>query len=160
MSSILPYSHTHKYISLSLFFFPFLRLDRCYFLFSLLVNFASTTVIEFYFPVHLFCFCICLCKLVNFASTTMIEFCFLFRSLCFLMCIMGIIIDLVKLKFNMQEDLDGPMTRARAKQLQRALTNQIGMIEVVSELKIKNQFEIGSRVLICLQLELGDGKSP
>jgi hypothetical protein len=34
-----------------------------------------------------------------------------------------------KAKSNMQEDSDGPMTRARAKQLQRALTSQIGMIE-------------------------------
>jgi hypothetical protein len=65
-----------------------------------------------------------------------------------------------KVKSNMQEDSDGPMTRARAKQLQRALTSQIGMIEAMSELKISNQFEIGSRVLICLQLELRDGKSP
>ena len=63
-----------------------------------------------------------------------------------------------KVESNMQEDSDGPMTRARAKQLQRALTNQIAMIEAASELKISNQFEIGSRVLICLQLELGDGK--
>jgi len=63
-------------------------------------------------------------------------------------------------KSNMQEDSDGLMTRARAKQLQRVLTSQIGMIEVASELKISNQFEIGSRVLICLQLELGDEKSP
>jgi hypothetical protein len=39
------------------------------------------------------------------------------------------------------------MTRARAKQLQRALTSQIGMIEAALELKISNQFEIGSRVL-------------
>jgi hypothetical protein len=52
------------------------------------------------------------------------------------------------------------MTRAKAKQLQSALTGQIGMIEAVSKLKISNQFEIGSRVLICLQLELRDGKSP
>jgi len=65
-----------------------------------------------------------------------------------------------KAKSNMQEDLEGLMTRARVKQLQRALTSQIGMIEAVSELKISNQFEIGSRVLICLQLELRDGKSP
>jgi len=65
-----------------------------------------------------------------------------------------------KAKTNMQEDSDGPMTRARAKQLQRALTSQIGMIEAASELKISNQFEIGSRMFICLQLELGDGKSP
>ena len=63
-------------------------------------------------------------------------------------------------KSNMQEDSDGPMTRTRAKQLQRALTSQIGMIEAASMLKISNQFEIGSRVLICLQLELRDGKSP
>jgi hypothetical protein len=65
-----------------------------------------------------------------------------------------------KVKSNMQEDSDGPMTRARAKQLQRALTSQIGMIEATSELKISNQFEIGSKVLIYLQLELRDGKSP
>jgi hypothetical protein len=65
-----------------------------------------------------------------------------------------------KAKSLMQEDSDGPMTRARAKQLQRTLTSQIGMIEAASELKISNQFEIGSRVLICLQLELRDRKSP
>jgi len=65
-----------------------------------------------------------------------------------------------KAKTNVQEDSDGPMTRARAKQLQRALTSQIGMIDVASELKISNQFEIGSRMFICLQLELGDEKSP
>jgi hypothetical protein len=65
-----------------------------------------------------------------------------------------------KAKTNVQEDSDGPMTRARAKQLQRALTSQIGIIEAASELKIRNQFEIGSRMFICLQLELGDGKSP
>ena len=41
-------------------------------------------------------------------------------------------------KSNMQEDSDGPMTRARAKQLQRALTSQIGMIEAALELKISN----------------------
>ena len=64
-----------------------------------------------------------------------------------------------KAESNMQEGVDGPMTRARAKQLQRAITNQIAMIEAASELKISNQFEIGSRVLICLQLELGDGKT-
>jgi hypothetical protein len=40
-----------------------------------------------------------------------------------------------KAKSNMQEDSDGPMTKARAKQLQRALTSQIGMIEAASELK-------------------------
>ena len=60
-------------------------------------------------------------------------------------------------KTNVQEDSDGPMTRARAKQLQSALTSQI---EAASELKISNQFEIGSRMFICLQLELGDEKSP
>jgi len=65
-----------------------------------------------------------------------------------------------KAKSKMQEDSDGPMTRARVKQLQRALMSQIGMIETPSELKISNQFEIGSRIFICLQLELGDGKSP
>ena len=42
-----------------------------------------------------------------------------------------------KAKTNVQEDSDGPMTRARAKQLQRALTSQ--MIEAASELKISNQ---------------------
>jgi hypothetical protein len=60
----------------------------------------------------------------------------------------------------MQEDSDDPMTRARAKQLQRALTSQIGMIEAASELKISNQFEIGSKMFICLKLKLGNGKSP
>jgi len=65
-----------------------------------------------------------------------------------------------KAKTNMQEDSDGPMTRARAKQLQRALTSQIGIIEAASELKIRNKFEIGSRIFICLQLELEDRKSP
>jgi len=65
-----------------------------------------------------------------------------------------------KVKSNMQEDSDGPMTRARGKHLQRALTSQIEMMETASELKISNQFEIGSRVLICLHLELRDGKSP
>ena len=65
-----------------------------------------------------------------------------------------------KAKSNMQEDSDGPMTKARAKQLQRALTSQIGMIEAASELQINNQFEIGSRMFLCLQLELGDGRSP
>jgi len=64
-----------------------------------------------------------------------------------------------KAKSNMQEDSNDPMTRTRAKQLQRTLTSQIGMIETISELKISNQFEIGSRVLICLQLELGMGKA-
>ena len=64
-----------------------------------------------------------------------------------------------KPKSNMQEGADGPMTRTRAKQLQRAMTNQIAMIEATSELKISNQFEIGSRVLICLQLELEIGKA-
>jgi hypothetical protein len=65
-----------------------------------------------------------------------------------------------KAKFNMQEYSDGPMTRARVKQLQTALTSQIGMIEAVSELKISDQFEIGSRMFICLQLEVRDRKSP
>ena len=65
-----------------------------------------------------------------------------------------------KAKSNMQEDSDGPMKTARVKQLQRALTSQIGMLEAASELKISNQFEIGSRMFICLQLELEDGKNP
>jgi hypothetical protein len=39
------------------------------FCFCKLVNFAFARVIEFYFPVRLFCFCFCFsfCKLVNFA---------------------------------------------------------------------------------------------
>jgi hypothetical protein len=61
---------------------------------------------------------------------------------------------------NLQEDSDGPITRARAKQLQRALTSQIGMIEAASELKASNLFGIGSKVIICLQLKLGHEKSP
>ena len=60
----------------------------------------------------------------------------------------------------MQEDSDSTMTRARAKQQKRTLTSQIGIIKVASKLKTSNLFEIGSKVLICLQLELGDGKGP
>jgi len=65
-----------------------------------------------------------------------------------------------KAKSNIQEDSDGTMTRARAKQQKRILTSQIGIIKVASKLKTSNLFEIGSKVLICLQLELGDGKGP
>jgi hypothetical protein len=43
-----------------------------------------------------------------------------------------------KFKSNIQEDSDGPMTRAKGKQLQRALTSQIGMIEAAS-VGVKNQ---------------------
>jgi len=49
---------------------------------------------------------------------------------------------------NLQEDSDGPITRVRAKQLQKALTSQIRMIETTSELKASNLFGIGSKVLI------------
>jgi len=38
-----------------------------------------------------------------------------------------------KAKSNMQDDSDGPMTKTRAKQLQRTLTSQIGMIEAAPE---------------------------
>jgi len=65
-----------------------------------------------------------------------------------------------KVEPNLQEDSDGPITRVRAKQLQRALTSQIGMIEAASELKASNLFGIDSKVLICLQLKLEHGKSP
>jgi len=65
-----------------------------------------------------------------------------------------------KAKPNLQEDSDGPITRARVKQLERALMSQIGMIKVASELKASNLFGIGSKVLICLQLKLGHGKNP
>jgi len=51
---------------------------------------------------------------------------------------------------NLQEDSDGPITRTRAKQLQRALMSQIGMIDAALELKASNMFEISSKVLICL----------
>ena len=54
----------------------------------------------------------------------------------------------------------GAITRASAKYLQRALTSQIGMIEAALKLKASNLFGIGSKVLICLQLKLGHGKSP
>ena len=68
--------------------------------------------------------------------------------------------DYSKAEPNLQEDSDGPITRARANQLQRALASQIEMIEAASELKASNLFGIGSKVLICLQLKLGHGKSP
>ena len=65
-----------------------------------------------------------------------------------------------KAKPNQQEDSDDPITRARAKQLKRALPSQIGMIEAASELKASTLFGIGLKVLICLQLKLEHGKSP
>jgi hypothetical protein len=55
-----------------------------------------------------------------------------------------------EVKSNLQKDSDDPITRARAKQLQRVLTSQIGIIEAASELKASNMFGIGSKVLICL----------
>jgi hypothetical protein len=55
-----------------------------------------------------------------------------------------------EVKSNLQKDSDDPITRARAKQLQRVLTSQIGIIEAASELKASNIFGIGSKVLICL----------
>ena len=60
---------------------------------------------------------------------------------------------------NMQEDLDGPMIRARAKQLQRALTSQIGMIEAASKLKISNQFEMVQECLCAYNWNLEMGKA-
>jgi hypothetical protein len=65
-----------------------------------------------------------------------------------------------KVEPNLQEDSDSPITRARAKHLQSALTSQIGMMEAASEFKASNLFGIGSKVLICLQLKLGHEKSP
>jgi hypothetical protein len=55
-----------------------------------------------------------------------------------------------EVKSNLQKDSDDPITRARAKQLQRVLMSQIGIIEAASELKASNMFGIGSKVLICL----------
>jgi hypothetical protein len=54
------------------------------------------------------------------------------------MCFMGIIIHLVKLNLICKRIEMVPITRARAKQLQRTLTSQIGMIEPASEFKISN----------------------
>jgi len=76
-----------------------------------------------------------------------------------MMCIMEIFNPSRKVEPNMQEDSNGPMRRARAKQLQRVLMSQIEMIEATSELKASNLFGIDSKVLIFLQLELGYGKS-
>ena len=61
---------------------------------------------------------------------------------------------------NIQKDLNDPITRARVKQLQKVLMSQIGMIEAASELKARNLFGIGLKVLICLQLKLEHGKNP
>jgi len=71
---------------------------------------------------------------------------FMFWS-CLLMCIMGIIINLVKLNLICKR-IQMVQWQEREKQLQRALTSQIGMIEDASKLKISNQFEIGWRVLM------------
>jgi hypothetical protein len=65
-----------------------------------------------------------------------------------------------KVEPNLQEASNDSITRARAQHLQRALTSQIGMIEAASELKVSKIFEIGSKVLICLQLKLGHGQKP
>ena len=65
-----------------------------------------------------------------------------------------------KAKPNLQKDSNGPITKARVKQLQRALMSQIGMIEAASELKASNLFGIGLKILICLQLKLEHVKNP
>jgi hypothetical protein len=64
-----------------------------------------------------------------------------------------------KAKSNIQEDSDDPMTKVRAKQLQRTLTSQIKMIEAASELKISNQFEIGQECLFAYNWNLEMGKA-
>ena len=64
-----------------------------------------------------------------------------------------------KVKSNMQEDSDGPMIRARAKQLQGALTSQIGMIEAASELKISNRLKLVQGCLFAYNWNLEMGKA-
>jgi hypothetical protein len=65
-----------------------------------------------------------------------------------------------KAELNLQEDSDDPITKARAKQLQRALTSQIGMIGVASKLKASNLFGIGSNFLICPTIKTWTWESP
>jgi hypothetical protein len=52
-----------------------------------------------------------------------------------------------KVEPNLQQDSDSPITRARVKHLQSALTSQIGMIEAASELKASNLLELVQRFL-------------
>jgi len=64
-----------------------------------------------------------------------------------------------KAKSNMQEDSDGPITRARAKQLQRTLTSQIRMIEASSELKLAISLKLVQGCLFVYNWNLEMGKS-
>ena len=64
-----------------------------------------------------------------------------------------------KAKSNMQEDSDGLMTRVGAKQLQRVLTSQIGMIEAVSELKTSNLLKLVQGCLFAYNWNLEMGKT-
>jgi len=63
------------------------------------------------------------------------------------------------IKSNMQEDSDGPITRARAKQLQRTLTSQIRMIEASSELKLAISLKLVQGCLFVYNWNLEMGKS-
>ena len=64
-----------------------------------------------------------------------------------------------KVKSNMQEDSDGPMTRARVKQLQRALTSQIGMIEAASDLQLAISLKLVQGCLFAYNWNLEMGKA-
>ena len=64
-----------------------------------------------------------------------------------------------KAKSNMQEDSDGPMTRARAKQLQRALTSQIGMIEAAWSSKLAISLKLVQGCLFAYNWNLEMGKA-
>jgi hypothetical protein len=56
---------------------------------------------------------------------------------------------------NVYEHSDGPMTRARAKQLQNALTSQISTTEASMSLRACKLIENGSNMFVCLQIRLG-----
>jgi hypothetical protein len=59
----------------------------------------------------------------------------------------------------MQEDSDGLMTRARAKQLQRTLMSQIGMIEAASDLKLAISLKLVQGCLFAYNWNLEVGKA-
>jgi hypothetical protein len=59
-----------------------------------------------------------------------------------------------KAKTNMQEDSDSPMTRARAKQLERTLTSQIGIWSVYVR-KVKKRVLVNLSRLVCQTLFFG-----
>ena len=58
-------------------------------------------------------------------------------------------------ELSVKEISDGPITRAKAKQLQRAISSQIGAIEAPMGLEACDLNGNELNVFICLQFEIG-----